>query len=516
MPIQIRVDDRDYQFDQTAVVIGRQADGRPVDLDLSPDRAVSRQHARIWSDDGGTWIQDLNSSLGTRVDGREINGEPKHLLRPGSTVQIGQRRISVVLPDEGTLAPPPVPAPEVSSLWVTQAPSDYRATPATPATPAPTAGPLIQAVASILGGAQRVAEQLPRVVERVVAGSRVVERASILLGPENRLVAHFPANSRPSLSIAARAVKDGCPVVWPAPDAAPVRGADGSLVAPTLWNNPIACAVYVPLVLGQATLGCLCLENSDGERPNADECREFQTVGTLVALAVGREHAEEELRRRDEILENFDRLVPSPVAQRLRQQRGRLRRGGEFQQVTVLFADIRGFTRMSAEMEADDVTEMICDYFDRLVPLLEDHGGSVDKYVGDAIMAVFTGSGKDGNQVLGAVRAGVAMQQAVAGLNVERRRRKLPVGELGIGVHCGEAIQGFIGTRERLEFTAIGDTVNRASRYCDGARAGEVLISADAHQRIWRDLRGQYEASRTEIPTKHEGPLVAYRIEAKP
>jgi adenylate cyclase len=105
-------------------------------------------------------------------------------------------------------------------------------------------------------------------------------------------------------------------------------------------------------------------------------------------------------------------------------------------------------------------------------------------------------------------RAALAMQAATEKLNAGRAAQGLPACQMGIGIHCGEVIHGFIGTTERLEFTVIGDAVNRASRYCDGAGGGEILISPEMRARVWR----AFSLEETRIATKHEGELPAYRV----
>lgn len=93
-------------------------------------------------------------------------------------------------------------------------------------------------------------------------------------------------------------------------------------------------------------------------------------------------------------------------------------------------------------------------------------------------------------------------------MNAVRAKRGQITCDIGIGVHCGEVFHGFIGALERIEFMVIGDVVNRASRYCDGAGVGEVLISPEMYQRVW-EMVGE---EKTIIKTKHEGNLPAYRI----
>jgi adenylate cyclase len=135
-------------------------------------------------------------------------------------------------------------------------------------------------------------------------------------------------------------------------------------------------------------------------------------------------------------------------------------------------------------------------------------GGTIDKFVGDSVLAVFGSPDPDPQQHINALRAALSMQQAMAQLNRDRSARGRALCQIGIGVHCGEVLHGFVGAAERIEFTVIGDAVNRAARYCAAAAAGDVLISSELYQRVWRTV----EASQTTIPTKHEGPLTAYRI----
>ncbi|HEY9283404.1 MAG TPA: adenylate/guanylate cyclase domain-containing protein [Pyrinomonadaceae bacterium] len=91
------------------------------------------------------------------------------------------------------------------------------------------------------------------------------------------------------------------------------------------------------------------------------------------------------------MLSNFLKLISPQLANRLRQQRGAIRLGGEFREATIMFSDVRGFTSLARRMEPDEVTEMLEDYFGRLVPVVSECHGSVDKFVGDAIVAVFEG-----------------------------------------------------------------------------------------------------------------------------
>ena len=163
---------------------------------------------------------------------------------------------------------------------------------------------------------------------------------------------------------------------------------------------------------------------------------------------------------------------------------------------------------MSANLLADEVADLINDYFSVLVDTILRHDGTIDKFVGDAILAVFGSPEPDPAQHEKAVRTAFAMQAAMRERNDTRRAQGLPTCEIGIGLHCGEVFHGFIGSAERMEFTVIGDAVNRAARYCAGAAGGEVLLSPSVHQCVWRLV----DVQATVITTKHEGEFPAFRL----
>jgi adenylate cyclase len=154
-------------------------------------------------------------------------------------------------------------------------------------------------------------------------------------------------------------------------------------------------------------------------------------------------------------------------------------------------------------MDPSDVMDMLNQLFGVCIPIIFKYNGTVDKYIGDAILAVFGSPtpDKDGRQWADAVRAAMEMQRAVKRLGQQRRESGRAVFEIGIGIHTGAVLQGFIGSDEQMEYTVIGDTVNRASRYCSGARAGEIIISPAVYQHV----SGLIEADPRVIPSKHPG-----------
>jgi adenylate cyclase len=142
--------------------------------------------------------------------------------------------------------------------------------------------------------------------------------------------------------------------------------------------------------------------------------------------------------------------------------------GGEALNVTVLFADIRNFTSISERLSAHEVVEMLNAYFSSICEPILEYGGTVDKFIGDAVMAVFGAPAPQPDHARRALATALAMAARAAEFQAKMAERfsgkGLPEFHIGIGLHSGEAVVGNIGSPKRLEYTAIGDTVNIASR----------------------------------------------------
>jgi class 3 adenylate cyclase len=178
----------------------------------------------------------------------------------------------------------------------------------------------------------------------------------------------------------------------------------------------------------------------------------------------------------------LDKVVSREVADEL--IRGDAQLGGESRDVTILFADLRGFTALTEGMKASRIIDLLNDTMSRLSAAVEDAGGVVDKYIGDQIMAVFGAPAGQADHPARAVAAGLAMQRAIAALNEERAvRGEAPVG-LGVGVHSGVVVAGNMGSSNRLNYTVLGNSVNLAARLCAAAEPGQVLISEATRWRL--------------------------------
>ena len=141
-----------------------------------------------------------------------------------------------------------------------------------------------------------------------------------------------------------------------------------------------------------------------------------------------------------------------------------LKLGGKKANVTVLFADIRGFTSMSEKLSADEVSVILNEYFTEIEPIVTRHNGVINKFIGDAVMAIFGEPIQDENHPKNAVRCACEMLDKVKELQAKWLEEGKPKIEIGIGINTGEAFVGNIGSERRMEYTVIGDMVNLASR----------------------------------------------------
>ncbi len=174
----------------------------------------------------------------------------------------------------------------------------------------------------------------------------------------------------------------------------------------------------------------------------------------------------------------------SDIALKMIQESENISLGGERRFVAIFFSDVRGFTSMSEKLEPEKVVEIINIYHTLQTDVIQKYGGSIDKFVGDGIMAIFIGD-KLADR---AVQAAVEIQSKIGQMNAARRAAGELAPEVGIGINIGYAVLGNIGARNRMDFTAVGDTVNLASRLCSIAPAGKVIVS----EAVTRELTAKY------------------------
>jgi adenylate cyclase len=217
------------------------------------------------------------------------------------------------------------------------------------------------------------------------------------------------------------------------------------------------------------------------------------------------------LAERERLKDTFGRYVSVEVAKRLVES-GAVSLGGESIEATILFSDIRDFTSMSERMPPQELVAFLNEYFSYVTVPISAHNGMINKFIGDAVMAVFAPQFGSKNHVDDAVRAALGMRAKLAELNA----RGGPEIKFGVGIHTGTLVAGNIGTEKRLEYTVIGDTVNVASRI-EGQNkdlGSVILISETVHERLSPGLRAEVRGERCDnVKVKgREQALVLYKL----
>lgn len=216
------------------------------------------------------------------------------------------------------------------------------------------------------------------------------------------------------------------------------------------------------------------------------------------------------LKERDKVKNLFAKFHGSKVADDLLEND--IEVGGQNRQVTVFFSDIRDFTKFSEAHTPEEVVEMLNEYLEVMVTIINSHHGVVDKFIGDAIMAVWGAPKGTDKDTVHAVKACLEMRKALNQLNEKRLARGQEALVIGMGLHCGPVISGPIGSNERMEYTVIGDTVNRTSRIEAATKAFgvDLLVSEDVCHAVGNDF--QMEMGGTVNVKGKSEPLTLFKI----
>jgi adenylate cyclase len=252
----------------------------------------------------------------------------------------------------------------------------------------------------------------------------------------------------------------------------------------SLKISGLRSAMCAPLVGKDQLFGVLYVDNL--EKASAftqDELNVFALVAAQAGAAVDNAMAHEKIAQQSLQRSALERFL-SPEVVEMVVANPDIRLGGVNQEVTVMFADIRGFTTMSETMEPSRVVEILNEYFTRVTDVIFDNGGTLDKYIGDAVMAVFGAPISKGNDAAAAVNSAMQIQRLLIELNRDAAAREWPELRVGIGINTGNAIAGNIGSPRRLDYTVVGDAVNTAQRLMANAVGGQILISESTAKKL--------------------------------
>ena len=512
------------------------------------DPTISRRHAEIHVEEGGLQLRDLGSSNGTYHNGTRLgDGQPVRVTS-GDTITFGKVAFKLhPITPAAAYVPPSVSgaaqpsgsvgegdgvAPRASATIVRQLPvrdsqvalaalgiSDPRLGATSDSGAFAAEDKSAQKLATLLEVSKGLgkSEDIDALLEKIVRYAYQildVDRVAILLSEDGReLTPKIARDKRGSAqpravpqSIARKVVEDKVAIL------SDNAGEDTRFGGQSILMQQIRSAICCPLVGSEdRVLGVLYVDNVTTTHRFSEADLEYLIAFAGIAAA-GIENQQFAQRIQKELLarENLTRYFAPQVAERIASSPEAARLGGDKRPVAVLFSDIRGFTPLSETMNPDDMASLLSEYFTEMVECVFRNDGTLDKFMGDAVMAQWGAPIAGDDDPDRAIRAAMDMMSALKKLNVKWLSEGRPQLQIGIGLNYGEAFAGNIGSERRLEFTVIGDVVNTAFRLCSAAGAGDILITEEMRRALGTVPR-LAECAPMELRGKSQ-PVPVYRV----
>jgi adenylate cyclase len=468
------------------------------------DPTISRRHAELHLAPGGVLVRDLGSSNGTFLNGERLT---EATATDGDVVTFGKvafhvREVTPIQPQPAIESASGFSMPAGATI-VRRVPVEDEAIGAAAAKGRVSGAQALKAegespderraramgllldISKELSRHQDVDKLLQRVVD-ITFQVMDVDRVSILMvEPTSKEL--IPRVSHTRLgdlaggggsrhvprSIAQRAVDERLAILT---DNA---ATDERFKGKSIMMQSVRSAMCAPLMgRGGTVLGIIYVDNLTATNSFSDEDLDFLIAFSgIAAIAIENSALTDRLKREAVVLSNFQRYFAPNLAQQIASQEGEVQLGGAKRPVVVFFSDIRGFTSMSEDMVPDEIARLLTEYFTEMVEIVFKHGGTLDKFMGDAIMALWGAPIAHEDDADRAMQAALEMQELLGELNQKWASEGRQQVNIGIGINFGEVFAGNIGSQQRLEYTVIGDAVNVASRLCSKARGGDIMVS---------------------------------------
>jgi len=481
-------------------VVGRDA---TCDLVLNHSR-VSRRHVQFSIAGERCVVKDLGSRNGTYLNGQQIEEAD---VTDGDRLILGRflLRLRCSIADNIVLSDDAAPVDVVNAIYRPIGTPDGHL-PTHVAVDAPRLLKLLSDISRTLVGTLPIDNVLGHVVDQAFASTQA-ERAILLLYDEETRVlvprvvrhrGHDNVSTLVSQTILKKVMVDRVSIL--AIDAQIDPRLDSSASIMSLAVRSFMCA---PLWHEDEIIGLLYVDNPRSDQFTAADLDLFTAFSNYAAVAIAQARMAARVLEEQRQRERLERYHSPAVVDRI--VKGSDEADAPFmaqeRDLTVLFADIVGFTSLSEGLPPQQVAVLLNAFFARMTDAIFQHEGTLDKFIGDSVLAVFGAPLDLENHALHAVRAAQSMQRALALLNVERPASAL---QMRIAIHTGVAMVGDIGSPKRREYTVLGDVVNIASRIEDSvASPGQIVITRETHDRLadqvpvrslgTRQLRGRVE-----------------------
>lgn len=482
-------------------VIGRDARAGLV-LD---DARISRRHALLVRDGARVTLTDLASRNGSFVNGRRLGVAPE-VLTPGDLLKVGDFTLVFDPPESIPFAEEP--AGDMRQV-LQKAPDELiRSSMSVPAVDRDVSAEGLRfeldKKTRVLGLFYELSRtlgsvfSLPDVYDKVIAillqvtpAARVViyqrtdrgEMKHVASGTRDHRTPGDGADAQPlrvSRTVFDNVAKQRVSVLLEN------TRRDEAALPESLRLHQTHSVMAAPIVGRKGLLGVIYTDQQDVTQTfSSDDLDLLNAVAVQTGIAIDTVQSHEALQREAKAREKYERFLPQQLVDDVMLDPNQeIRPGGTRLTITTLFGDLRGFTTLSESSPPETVVEYLNRFYSLMSEAIFRHGGTLDKYLGDGVLAHFGAPYGTERDAVKAVRAAIDMQRAMVSFNQELSAGGHPGIAMGVGINTGPAIVGFIGSDARLDYTAIGDTVNTASRLEHIAKPGQILISEHTMQAL--------------------------------
>lgn len=486
-----------FEINKPEVSIGRELKN---DLILDDPR-VSRMHAVVVKGDGGATLRDLGSGNGTFVNGHRIQPKVDFKLKNEDQVKLGSCTITY---QEADPMRTQIPSESFREI-VQKTPNDLLSVSAlhsfseSQEVPSLVYRQELEKKERILRLFYDLSHKLSSVFSMEEIYDQVFEILISVTSASRCFI--FRKNEHGEFEqVAARMRRDG-DIGTPLPISQTIfarvaservsvlledaQQSDAGFASKSILYNQIQSVMAAPIVGPRGLLGIIYADRHEDPEPfSADDLDLLNAVAVHTGIALNTVITYEKLQKQAQARSSFERFLPRQVVDEILRSPDGIRLGGVRQKVTAMFADVRNFTTLSESSTPELIVTLLNRYFSMVSEIIFRHGGTLDKYIGDGLMAMFGAPYVTALDAVQAVRAAIEMQRSMIGFNEKLKAENLPPISIGIGINTGQAIVGYIGSETRLDYTAIGDTVNTAARLESISAPGQIVISENTMQAL--------------------------------
>jgi len=492
--------------------------GRSPDCSLEvPDANASRQHARLVWDGAVLTMLDNGSSNGTYVNDQRL---PSAILNHGDVIRLGETRLRIQ-----SRTPTLMPLQQSSIFGFKDQEADLGQSILMRLDEARSSGVsnvevltvrynAVIAMSKALTNINNLEEVFRSILDQLFTVFTQADRGFLMLGADPVKLEPKAVRTRGtgvgenltvSTTICRKAIESKAAFLFNDQNAA---GFDQGM---SIVSLRIHSAMTIPLMIDDKVLGLLQIDTHDAARSfNRDDLELAIAASQQAAIAVNNALQIAKIAHETNLKNNLSRFVPGALAEQVISGKIDINLGGSTYLATILFSDIIGFTSLSEKMSPEQLVGMMNAYFERVVPCILSGNGSVDKFIGDAIMGVWGVPIDKGSAATDAVASALAMQAALVGFNSQQASHGGPNLGMGIGLNSGTVVAGNIGFDKTQNYTVLGDTVNTAQRLESAAGRDQVLIS----QNTWTACVGAaFGIAMPPLRVKNKSePLTTYSV----